>query len=47
MGEAVRAHERIQVEQSLKYSREQANQLWQQSGMAGKSGWGHGHEYSK
>ncbi|KAK3318271.1 C-type lectin protein [Apodospora peruviana] len=45
MGELVRPHERIQVEQSLKYSPEETQQLWGRAGMTEIGQWRHGDEY--
>ncbi|KAK3353194.1 C-type lectin protein [Lasiosphaeria hispida] len=44
-GELVRPHERIQVEESLKYSAAEAQKLWNAAGMAETSQWRHGDEY--
>ncbi|KAK0715633.1 C-type lectin protein [Lasiosphaeris hirsuta] len=45
MGELVRPHERIQVEESLKYSSAEAQKLWNAAGMTETSQWRHGNEY--
>ncbi|KAL2153030.1 hypothetical protein VTH82DRAFT_4185 [Thermothelomyces myriococcoides] len=45
MGERIRPHERIQVEQSLKYSAAEAEELWRQAGMIEIAQWRHFKEY--
>ncbi|KAK4211277.1 4-dimethylallyltryptophan N-methyltransferase [Rhypophila decipiens] len=45
MGELVRPHERIQVEQSCKYSQQETQALWNRAGMAEIGQWNHGDEY--
>jgi L-histidine Nalpha-methyltransferase / hercynylcysteine S-oxide synthase len=47
MGELIRPHDRIQVEQSLKYSRDEAQKLWGRAGMAEIGQWKHGNEYGE
>ena len=47
LGEVIRPHERIQVEQSLKYSDEEALRLWSEAGMKETFQWKHGAEYGK
>ncbi|KAJ9148910.1 hypothetical protein NKR23_g4566 [Pleurostoma richardsiae] len=45
MGELIRAHERIEVEQSLKYSRAEAERLWNQAGLQETGRWAVQDEY--
>ncbi|KAM7203815.1 C-type lectin fold [Naviculisporaceae sp. PSN 640] len=45
MGELVRPHDRIQVEQSLKYSQQETRALWNRAGMTEIGQWNHGDEY--
>jgi uncharacterized SAM-dependent methyltransferase len=45
MGELIRPHDRIQVEQSLKYSRRDAAKLWALAGMTEIGHWKYGDEY--
>jgi hypothetical protein len=46
MGELIRPHDRIQVEQSLKYSKGEAEKLWELAGMVEIGQWKHqGDEY--
>lgn len=47
MGELIRPHERIQVEQSLKYSPAEAQRLWSRAGMTEAAQWKHRNEYGK
>lgn len=47
MGERVQPHERIKVEQSLKYSTEEAGVLWKQAGMASLREWRHREHYGE
>ncbi|KAK4140359.1 C-type lectin protein [Dichotomopilus funicola] len=46
MGERVQPHERIKVEQSLKYSSEEAGELWRQAGMTSVREWRHREHYA-
>ncbi|KAK4191955.1 hypothetical protein QBC35DRAFT_470231 [Podospora australis] len=46
MGEVIRPHERIQVEESLKFSPEETQKLWDLSGMTEIGQWMHGDEYA-
>jgi uncharacterized SAM-dependent methyltransferase len=46
-GELIRPHERIQVEQSLKYSPAEAQVLWQRAGVAEIRQWRHREEYGE
>lgn len=39
LGEKIRAHERVQVEQSLKYSEDGMKKLWNAAGVAESSRW--------
>ncbi|KAL2159435.1 hypothetical protein VTH06DRAFT_2440 [Thermothelomyces fergusii] len=41
MGERIRPHERIQVEQSLKYSAAEAEELWRRAGLSEIAQWRH------
>ncbi|KAL2200321.1 C-type lectin protein [Corynascus similis CBS 632.67] len=45
MGERIQPHERIQVEQSLKYSAAEAEELWKLAGMTEIAQWRHLKEY--
>ncbi|KAK3338281.1 C-type lectin protein [Neurospora tetraspora] len=45
MGELIRSHDRIQVEQSLKYSKEEAERLWSKAGLEQVTEWTYGNEY--
>ena len=45
LGELVRPHDRIQVEQSLKYSPAEAQRLWSCAGMREAGQWRHDKEY--
>ncbi|KAL0471934.1 L-histidine N-methyltransferase [Neurospora intermedia] len=45
MGELVRSHDRIQIEQSLKYSKEESERLWSTAGLEQVSEWTYGNEY--
>ncbi|KAL2130440.1 hypothetical protein VTI74DRAFT_6386 [Chaetomium olivicolor] len=45
MGELIRPHERVQVEQSLKYSAAEAGALWKRAGMTEIAQWRHRKEY--
>lgn len=47
LGEAVKAHERIQVEQSLKYSQPGATKLWNTASLKEVDQWILGEEYGK
>jgi len=47
LGELIRPHDRIQVEQSLKYSRQETQQLWNRAGMTEIGQWNHGDEYGE
>jgi hypothetical protein len=47
MGELVRPHERVQVEQSLKYSAAEAEELWKRAGMVEIGQWRHHKEYGE
>jgi hypothetical protein len=47
MGQVIRPHERIQVEQSLKYSREETQRLWDLAGMVETGQWKQAQEYGK
>ncbi|KAL2021332.1 hypothetical protein VTK56DRAFT_7303 [Thermocarpiscus australiensis] len=46
MGELIRPHDRIQVEQSLKYSPAEARELWKRAGMTELAQWRHNDEYA-
>lgn len=41
MGELIRPHDRIQVEQSNKYSKREAEELWRLAGMVEIDQWKH------
>lgn len=45
MGELIQPHERIQVEQSLKYSKVEAEKLWTLAGMVEIGQWKHQNEH--
>ncbi|EAA27088.3 hypothetical protein GE21DRAFT_6185 [Neurospora crassa] len=45
MGELIRSHDRIQIEQSLKYSKEESERLWSTAGLEQVSEWTYGNEY--
>ncbi|GAB1318688.1 Ergothioneine biosynthesis protein 1 [Madurella fahalii] len=45
LGELIRPHDRIQVEQSLKYSPDEARELWDGAAMAELDQWRHRDEY--
>ena len=45
MGQRIRSHERMHVEQSLKYSKAEAEELWKRAGMEEISQWRHREEY--
>lgn len=45
MGQRIRSHERIHVEQSLKYSKAEAGELWKRAGMDEIRQWRHREEY--
>jgi L-histidine Nalpha-methyltransferase / hercynylcysteine S-oxide synthase len=47
LGELIRPHERVQVEQSLKYSAAEAEELWKRAGMAEIGQWRHREEYGE
>lgn len=47
MGELIRSHDRIQVEQSLKWSPAEADRLWSLAGMTEAAQWKHQNEYGK
>ena len=47
MGELIRSHDRIQVEQSLKYSKEESERLWSKAGLEQVTEWRHGNEYGE
>lgn len=47
MGDLIRPYDRIQVEQSLKYSPEEAQKLWKLAGMVETGQWRHIEEYGK
>jgi len=47
MGELIKTHERIQVEQSLKFSPGEAQRLWNRAGMVEVGQWRHGDEYGE
>jgi hypothetical protein len=47
MGELIQPHERIQIEQSLKFSPEEAAKLWSSAGMSEAAQWKHDDEYGK
>lgn len=46
-GELIRPHERIHVEQSLKYSEAEAAELWKRAGMTEIGQWRHRDEYGE
>jgi hypothetical protein len=47
LGELIRSHDRIQVEQSLKYSPEEARELWNRAGMTELAQWRCRDEYGE
>jgi len=47
LGTRLQAHERIQIEQSLKYSRQEADMLWSMAGVVEIGHWSRGNEYGK
>jgi hypothetical protein len=47
MGEVIQPHERIQIEQSLKFSPEEAEKLWSSASMSEAAQWKHDDEYGK
>lgn len=47
MGALIHPHDRIKVEQSLKYSPAEAERLWSSAGMAEVGQWKHRNEYGK
>lgn len=47
MGELIRPHDRIFIEQSLKYSPVEATELWKHAGMAEINQWKCGDEYGE
>jgi hypothetical protein len=47
LGELIRPHERIKVEQSLKYAEQEARWLWNQAGLTEIGQWRHEDEYGK
>jgi len=47
LGELIRPYDRIQVEQSLKYSSAEAQKLWRKAGMVEIGQWRHGEEYGE
>jgi uncharacterized SAM-dependent methyltransferase len=47
LGDLIHPHERIQVEQSLKYSKAEVEKLWSLSGMAEIAQWKHQDEYGE
>lgn len=47
LGELIRPHERVQVEESLKYSPAEAQKLWNRAGMAETNQWRHRAEYGE
>jgi len=47
LGELVRPHERIQVEESLKWSPEETQKLWKAAGLAEIGKWMRGNEYGE
>lgn len=47
MGDVIRPHDRIKVEQSLKYPQQEAVKLWSQAGMSEVKQWNHRDEYGK
>ncbi|CAP70273.1 uncharacterized protein PODANS_3_3560 [Podospora anserina S mat+] len=46
-GQVIRPHERIQVEESLKWSPEETRKMWDLAGMTEKGKWMHGTEYGE
>lgn len=47
LGSRVMPHERIEIEQSLKYSDEETRTLWAQSGLTEMGRWSRGDEYGR
>lgn len=47
MGEVIQTHERVQVEQSLKWSQVEAEKLWSSAGMTEAAQWKLNDEYGK
>lgn len=47
LGETIKANERVQVEQSLKYSQVAASKLWNMAGMTTVDQWALGDEYGE
>jgi hypothetical protein len=47
LGSKLYADERIQIEQSLKYSRQEADVLWSIAGVVEIGHWSWGNEYGK
>jgi len=47
MGDLIRSHDRIKVEESLKYSGEGAQRLWSSAGMTEIDQWTYGNEYGE
>ena len=47
LGETIRAHERIQIEQSLKFSKAEAETLWNAAGMVESAQWTVANEYGE
>jgi L-histidine Nalpha-methyltransferase / hercynylcysteine S-oxide synthase len=47
MGAQIRPHDRIQVEQSLKYSEAETQKLWNMAGMVETGRWSRGDEYGE
>ena len=47
LGEVVRPHERIKVEQSLKFSPAEAQKLWSLAGLTETDQWRHDNEYGR
>lgn len=45
LGHLIRAHERIKIEQSLKYSAEESQLLWETSGLSEVAHWSKDHVY--
>lgn len=46
-GQVIRPHERIQVEESLKWSPEETRKMWDLAGMTEMGKWMHGTEYGE
>ncbi len=47
LGALIKPHERIQVEESLKYSRAEAQVLWNRAGVTEVRQWQYGSEYGE